>query len=106
MPMARAMKLCPKLIIVSGRHGEYGKISKQVMDYLGTLTPLIEQVSIDEAFLDLSDIPESGDSLAKTIGVKVPHYGKYSYLVFEGSRNRVKGTWDAASSPLTLRWPK
>jgi DNA polymerase-4 len=67
MPMARAMKLCPELIIVSGRHGEYGKISKQVMDYLGTLTPLIEQVSIDEAFLDLSDLPESGESLAKSI---------------------------------------
>jgi DNA polymerase IV len=67
MPMARAMKLCPELIIVSGRHGEYGKISKQVMDYLGTLTPLIEQVSIDEAFLDVSDLPESSEILAKSI---------------------------------------
>jgi DNA polymerase-4 len=67
MPMARAIKLCPELIIVSGRHGDYGKISKQVMDYLGTITPLIEQVSIDEAFLDLSDLPESSETLAKTI---------------------------------------
>jgi DNA polymerase-4 len=67
MPMARAIKLCPELIIVSGRHGEYGKISQKVMDYLGSLTPLIEQVSIDEAFLDLSDLPESGESLARTI---------------------------------------
>ena len=67
MPMARATKLCPKLIIVSGRHGDYGKISDQVMDYLSTLTPLIEQVSIDEAFLDLSDLPESGENLAKSI---------------------------------------
>jgi len=67
MPMARAIKLCPELIIVSGRHGDYGNISKQVMKYLGTLTPLIEQVSIDEAFLDLSDLPESGEILAKTI---------------------------------------
>jgi DNA polymerase-4 len=67
MPMARALKLCPDLIIVSGRHGDYGKISKQVMEYLGNLTPLIEQVSIDEAFLDLSDLPENGEILAKTI---------------------------------------
>lgn len=67
MPMARAIKLCPDLIIVSGRHGDYGKISDQVMDYLGTLTPLIEQVSIDEAFLDLSDVPESGETLAINI---------------------------------------
>ena len=67
MPMARAIKMCPELIIVSGRHGDYGNISKQVMEYLSTLTPLIEQVSIDEAFLDLSDLLESGELLAKNI---------------------------------------
>jgi DNA polymerase-4 len=67
MPMARAMRICPELIIVSGRHGDYGKISHQVMDYLNTLTPLVQQVSIDEAFLDLSDVPDSGEDLARTI---------------------------------------
>lgn len=67
MAMARAIRLCPELIIVSGRHGDYGKISNQVMDYLSTLTPLIEQVSIDEAFLDLSDLPDSGEDLARVI---------------------------------------
>jgi DNA polymerase IV len=67
MPMAQAQKLCPGLIIVSGRHSDYGKISHQVMDYLDTLTPLVEQVSIDEAFLDLSDLPDSGETLAATI---------------------------------------
>src|SRR5512136_3074894 len=65
MPMARALKICPNLLIVSGRHGDYGKISHQVMDYLDTLTPLIEQVSIDEAFLDLSDLPDPSESLAR-----------------------------------------
>ena len=67
MPMSQAVRLCPDLIIVSGRHADYGKISHQVMDYLATLTPLIEQVSIDEAFLDLSDLLEPGDVLAKNI---------------------------------------
>ena len=67
MAMAQAKRLCPELIIVSGRHGDYGNISRQVMNYLKTLTPLIEQVSIDEAFLDLSDLPESGENLAKSI---------------------------------------
>jgi DNA polymerase-4 len=61
MAMAQAKRVCPDLIIVSGRHGDYGKISDQVMDYLVPDT-LIEQVSIDEAFLDLSDLPESGKS--------------------------------------------
>ncbi len=67
MPMAHAIKKCPNLIIVSGRHGDYGKISHQVMDYLDTLTPLVEQVSIDEAFLDLSDLPDKSETLAKNI---------------------------------------
>jgi DNA polymerase-4 len=67
MPMSQAVRLCPDLIIVSGRHADYGKISHQVMDYLATLTPLIEHVSIDEAFLDLSDLLEPGDVLAKNI---------------------------------------
>lgn len=67
MPMAQAKKICPDLIIVSGWHGNYGKISSQVMDYLRSLTPLFEQVSIDEAFLDMSDLPESGEVLATDI---------------------------------------
>ena len=46
------------------------------------------------------------ESLAEAVSAKVPHYGKYSYLVFEGTRNRAKGTWDADSSPLTVRWTK
>jgi DNA polymerase-4 len=71
MPMGQAIRLCPDLIIVSGRHGDYGKISHQVMDYLETLTPLIEPVSIDEAFLDLSDLPEPGEVLAKTIQLTI-----------------------------------
>jgi DNA polymerase IV len=67
MPMARAIKVCPDLIIVSGRHGDYGRISHGVMDYLNTLTPLVQQISIDEAFLDLSDLPDSGENLARSI---------------------------------------
>ena len=67
MPMVRAIKLCPELILVSGRHVDYGKISTQVMDYFKTLTPLVEQISIDEAFLDLSDLPDTGENLARPI---------------------------------------
>ncbi len=67
MPMGRAIKLCPQLLVISGRHSDYGAISKQVMNYIKTLTPLVEQVSIDEAFFDLSDVPETGEQLAQSI---------------------------------------
>ncbi len=43
--------------------------------------------------------------LAKSLSTKIPHYGKYSYLVFNGTRNQVKGTWTVVNSPLSVRWP-
>ena len=36
------------------------------------------------------------------LGQLIPHYGKYSYLVFEGSRNVAKGQWQVTESPLKL----
>ena len=56
MPMVRALRLCPQMIIVSSRHRIYSEVSKQVMARLNQLTSLVEQISIDEAFLDISDI--------------------------------------------------
>jgi len=56
MPMSRAVRLCPELIIVPGRHHLYEEASEKVMDKLHHLTPLVEQISIDEAFLDISDM--------------------------------------------------
>jgi DNA polymerase IV len=65
MPMVRALRLCPQLIIVSSRHRIYGEVSKQVMSRLHKLTPLVEQISIDEAFLDISNINEAPERLAR-----------------------------------------
>src|SRR5512141_109635 len=58
MPMARALRLCPGLRVLPARHRQYHQVSEQVMARLGSLTPLVEQLSIDEAFLDVSDLPE------------------------------------------------
>jgi DNA polymerase IV len=71
MPMARAVKLCPGLIIVSGRHSLYGQVSRQVMERLWALTSQVEQVSIDEAFLDVSDLPEPGEVIAQQLQAKI-----------------------------------
>jgi len=67
MPMSRALRLCPGLIIVSGRHRLYGEASKQVMERLGKLTTQIEQISIDEAFLDISDLKEPPERIARVL---------------------------------------
>lgn len=67
MPIDRAVRLCPGLIIVHGRHSEYGKHSDDVMAILNRFSGLVEQVSIDEAFIDVSDLPEDGEVIARKI---------------------------------------
>jgi hypothetical protein len=42
---------------------------------------------------------------AGAVAAKIPHYGKYSYLVFNQTRNQVKGTWMVENSPMVVRWP-
>jgi DNA polymerase-4 len=54
MPIGRARGLCPQAVIIPPRHGLYGAVSKQVMAIFQTVTPEIEPLSLDEAFLDVS----------------------------------------------------
>src|SRR5512143_623361 len=53
MPTSRAQRICPGLIVISGRHGNYGEMSDKVMERLNDLSPLVQQISIDEAFIDV-----------------------------------------------------
>ncbi len=71
MPMSRALRLCPQLIIVSHRHGAYGEMSGKVMERLGSLSPLVEQISVDEAFVDISDLHEPAGEIARRIQARV-----------------------------------
>ena len=64
MPMAQAVQLCPDLLIVPPQFAAYRATSQQVMQRLHQLTPLVEQISIDEAFLDVTALGEPGDVLA------------------------------------------
>ena len=54
MPMAAAIRLCPQAIIVTPRMERYAEISHQVFEILEQFTPLVEPISIDEAFLDVT----------------------------------------------------
>jgi DNA polymerase IV len=65
MPMSKALRLCPGLIIVSSRHRIYGEVSRQVMEILHDQSGLVEQISIDEAFLDISDMRDDPQRLAR-----------------------------------------
>lgn len=56
MPTSRALRLCPSLIVLSHHRGNYGEMSDKVMDLLRGISPFVEQISIDEAFVDISGL--------------------------------------------------
>jgi len=67
MPMARALRLHPRLQVISGRHGIYGEYSEKVMERLRNVTPGFEQISIDEAFLDITGLREAPALLGRRL---------------------------------------
>ena len=54
MPIGQARALCPRAVIIPPRHAVYGAVSRQVMAIFQAVTPEIEPLSLDEAFLDVS----------------------------------------------------
>ncbi|NBP52212.1 MAG: DNA polymerase IV [Actinobacteria bacterium] len=52
MPMSRALALCPQAVVVGPRFGRYSELSGRFMAILGRFSPLVEALSVDEAFVD------------------------------------------------------
>ncbi len=71
MPTGRALKLCPGLILVSSFHSGYAEMSRKVMQIVGDFSPLVETLSIDEAFLDVSDLPETPLQIARSLQSRI-----------------------------------
>lgn len=71
MPTAQALRLCPGLIVVRPRHRPYGEHSDRVMDLVRGSVPAMEQVSIDEAFLDVTDHPRPGREVAAGLQAEI-----------------------------------
>lgn len=67
MPVFQALRLCPDLILLPVRHGRYSEKSAEVFRILRSYTRIIEKVSIDEAYLDLTKRPEPSRFLADEI---------------------------------------
>ncbi len=64
MPMGEARRLCPGLVVRPPRFGRYGELSTELMARLARVSPVIESVALDEAYVDVSDLDRDHDGLA------------------------------------------
>lgn len=71
MPMANAVRLCPDLIIVRSDFRAYRDYSNKVRRILESVTPLVEPISIDEAFLDVTGIQSDGQTIAVQLQARI-----------------------------------
>ncbi|MYE25761.1 MAG: DNA polymerase IV, partial [Chloroflexi bacterium] len=71
MPMAQAIRLCPHLIVVGQTRGVYGERSRAVMAILRDTAPYVEPLSIDEAFLDVTILPDDIETIARKLQQRI-----------------------------------
>jgi DNA polymerase-4 len=63
MPLWEAKRLCPELIVKTPNFDRYRKASLEMFDYLRTYTPIVQPVSIDEGYVDITECYEQGSPL-------------------------------------------
>lgn len=71
MPTFKAQKLCPELIIIQPNFEHYQTESRKIRRILFNYTPLVEPLSLDEAFLDISNLKTKGSNIAFQIRQKI-----------------------------------
>ena len=71
MPLRTAYKLCPKAIFLPVDYEEYSRVSGEIKALLKAFTPIIEDVGIDEAFLDISSIDRPPEEIAREIKKRI-----------------------------------
>lgn len=74
MPLRTAARRCPTGVFLPGRPERYRELSERVMEVFGSFTPLVEPISLDEAFLDVSDSAMAfgdGETIARRIKLRI-----------------------------------
>jgi len=70
MPMFKALELCPNAVVIKPNFAKYTKAAKQIREMMLELTPMVEPLSLDEAYLDLSGTERlHGVSPAKSVAM-------------------------------------
>jgi DNA polymerase IV len=71
MPVFKALELCPQLVLVPVQFDLYRAVSSQIRAIFGRFTELIEPLSLDEAYLDVSHLQSSGEVIAREIRAQI-----------------------------------
>ena len=71
MPVFKALALCPQLILVPVQFDLYRAVSSRIRAIFGRFTERIEPLSLDEAYLDVSHLQSSGESIAREIRAQI-----------------------------------
>jgi DNA polymerase-4 len=70
IPMSRAVRLCPSLVIVRPDFSKYKAVSQQVFEIFKSVTPLVEPLSLDEAYLDVTE-NSWGETLGQAVAQRI-----------------------------------
>ncbi len=71
MPLRTAYHLCPDGVFLPVDYEEYSRVSERIKTILREFTPIVEDVGIDEAFIDISSIDNSSEEIAKEIKKRI-----------------------------------
>ena len=105
-PTTTALRQCPSLVVVPPSHGRYGEVSVEVFAVFRSITPLVEGLSLDEAFLDVGGLTrhfESPVEVGETIRSRIRSELGLPASVGIGSTKLVAKLASAAAKPDGLR---
>ena len=71
LPLRTAYNLCPEAVFLPVDYEEYSRVSQTIKDILREISPVMEDVGIDEAFLDISEIEKTPDEIAQEIKERI-----------------------------------
>ncbi len=88
-PVANAFRKCPKLVMTQPVHGLYAQYSRQLMAYLETISPCLQQVSVDECYLDMKEaLREFATPIAAATVIRQEVKEKFGFTVNVGISTR------------------